>query len=161
MSWPKNVSFEIEYEFRPSDPEAPSRGDGLVYLRHSVYDCIEICDDDHLAGLLLFKMIFYCRRATLTLDGYRWYVRSRASLCSETRLSRHQYDRALRRLKFEFGYVETRRLPLSKVGIFGNYTAFRVAGVITVFLKGVRDYGWPPWTSDAVTSSSSSDASTE
>jgi hypothetical protein len=144
MNAPDKLSPEPEFGFDPTSPDAPGEGDGLPRIKHSVYDCIQICDDDHLAGLLLFKMMFYCRRARITLDGYRWYVRSRESLCAETRLTRHQYDRALRRLK-EMGYVETRRLPLSKAAIFGNYTAFRVPRMTVQLLQTVRDGCWPPW----------------
>jgi hypothetical protein len=58
-----------ELEFDPTNPDAPAEGDGLPLIKHNVYDCIELCCDDHQAGCLLFKMIFYCRRATLTPLG--------------------------------------------------------------------------------------------
>ena len=99
MNYPEKLPAEYELGFDPTSPDAPAEGDGLPLVKHSVYDCIELCADDHQTGCLLFKMMFYCRRATMTLDGKRWYVRSRESLCREVRLTRHQYDRALSRLK--------------------------------------------------------------
>jgi len=137
MNWSNELAPEYEYEFDPTDPDAPAEGDGLPVIRHSVYDCIELCGDHHPCGLLLFKMIFFCRKARLTLDGKRWYVRSRESLCLETRLTRHQYDRALSSLKMN-GFVVTRRLPLTKVSIFGNVTAFRVTPHAIKRLEEVR-----------------------
>jgi hypothetical protein len=142
MNWPVKLPPEYEYGFDPTDPEKPASGDGLPLIRYTVYDCIELCSDDHPAGLLLFKMGFYCRRATLTIDGKRWYVRARENLCRETRLTRHQYDRAIKTLK-EVGLVETRRLPLSKVHIFGNYTAFRITLKAIDGLKEVRNLRGP------------------
>jgi hypothetical protein len=38
---------------------------------------IVMCDDDHAAGLLLFRMIMLGRYAQLVSDKRRWYVRSR------------------------------------------------------------------------------------
>jgi hypothetical protein len=128
--------------FDPMSPDSPGVGDGLPLVRHSVYDCIELCADDQSAGLLLFKLIFYCRRALLTIDGKRWYVRSRESLCVETRLTRHQYDRALNRLRIG-GFVETRRVPFSKMHIFGNKTTFRVTLKAIESLKVVVNYRGP------------------
>jgi hypothetical protein len=139
---PVKLPPEYEFGFDPTNPEAPGAGDGLPLVKHNVYDCIELCGDDHHAGSLLFKMMFYCRRATVTIDGKRWYVRSRESLCLETRLTRHQYDRALKGLKMN-GLVETRRLPLSKVSIFGNFTAFRVMPNTIKNLKKVRNQRGP------------------
>jgi hypothetical protein len=133
---------ELEFGFDPNDPDAPASGDGLPIVKHNVYDCIELCGDDHPSGLLLFKMIFFCRKATMTLNGKRWYVRSRESLCLETRLTRHPYDRALSGLKIN-GLVETRRLPLTKVSIFGNVTAFRVTPEAIKRLKEVRNTRGP------------------
>jgi len=123
----KFIKLPPEYAlgFDPMDPDAPGEGDGLPVIRHTVYDCIELCSDDLPAGLLLFKMIFLCRKSRIMTAGKRWYVRSRGSLCSETRLTRHQYDRALKILK-KNGFVETRRVPFSKMAIFGNATMFRV-----------------------------------
>ena len=142
MAWSKELPPEYEFGFDPTDPEAPASGDGLPLVRHNVFDCIELCSDDHPSGLLLFKMIFFCRRSTMTLNGKRWYVRSRGSLCLETRLTRHQYDRALSSLKIN-GLVETRRLPLTKVSIFGNVTAFRVTTEAIKRLKEVRNTRGP------------------
>jgi hypothetical protein len=111
--------------FDPTAQDAPGAGDGLPIFKHTIYDSIEACADDHHAGVLFYKMAFYCRRAKMLIDGKRWYVRARESLCLETRLTRHQYDRALRFLK-DFNFVETRRVPLSQVHVFGPHTAFRV-----------------------------------
>lgn len=111
--------------FDPANPNSPSKGDGLVHVKHTVYDCVEACGDHHRAGVLLFKMMFLCRYATLTINSVRWYVKARAELCEETRLTLHQYDDALKRLK-AMGLVETCRIPFSKMHIFGNFTAFRV-----------------------------------
>jgi hypothetical protein len=86
MNWSEKSPPEDEFELDWTHPEAPASGDGLPIIKHNVYDCIELCGDHHLAGLLLFKLIFFCRRATVTIDGKRWYVRSRESLCLETRL---------------------------------------------------------------------------
>lgn len=77
MNWSKELTTEYEYEFDPTDPDAPAAGNGLPVVRHNVYDCIELCGDQLPSGLLLFKMIFFCRKATMTLGGKRWYVRSR------------------------------------------------------------------------------------
>jgi hypothetical protein len=142
MDWSKKLPPEYELEFDPTDPDAPVEGDGLPIVKLNVYDCIELCGDDHPSGLLLFKMIFFCRKAKLTLDGKRWYVRSRESLCLETRLTRHQYDRALSSLKMN-GLVVTRRLPLTKVSIFGNVTAFRVTPQAIKRLEEVRNKRGP------------------
>jgi hypothetical protein len=35
--------------------------------------------------LLLFKMIFFCRNSTLTIEGKRWYVRGRETAVSANR----------------------------------------------------------------------------
>ena len=40
-----------EVEFDPTNPDAPAEGDGLPLIEHNVYDCIELCCDDHQAGL--------------------------------------------------------------------------------------------------------------
>lgn len=119
------MAFFIGDTFDPTDPNSPAQGDGLVHVKHTVYDCIEAVCDHHRVGLLLFKLMFLCRRSTVTIDSVRWYVKSRAALCEEVRLSRHQYDDALKRLK-AMGLVETRRVPIAKMHIFGNFTAFRV-----------------------------------
>jgi hypothetical protein len=142
MNWSKELPTEYEYEFDPTDPDAPAAGNGLPVVRHNVYDCIELCGDQLPSGLLLFKMIFFCRKATMTLGGKRWYVRSRESLCLETRLTRHQYDRALSSLKMN-GFVVTRRLPLTTVSIFGNVTAFRVTPEAIKRLEEVRNKRGP------------------
>ena len=142
MSWPTNRPPEIEFGFDPTSPDAPGAGDGLPLIKHNVYDCIELCGDNHQAGLLLFKMMFFCRKATILIDGKRWYVRSRESLCLETRLTRHQYDRALSGLKVN-GFVETRRLPMCKIHIIGNFTAFRVTMDVISGLKKVRNLRGP------------------
>jgi hypothetical protein len=142
MNWPKNIPPEIEFGFDPTSPDAPGEGDGLPLVKHNVYDCIELCGDDHHAGVLLFKMMFFCRKAKILIDGKRWYVRSRESLCLETRLTRHQYDRALRGQKMN-GFLETRRLPLSMVHILGNFTAFRVTMDAITGLKKVRNLRGP------------------
>lgn len=142
MNSSEKLPPEDEFAWDPTHPDAPAAGDGLPIIKHNVYDCIELCCDHHSAGLLLFKLIFFCRRATVTIQGKRWYVRSRESLCLETRLTRHQYDCALSILKI-FGFVETRRLPLSKVHIFGNYTAFRIKPDTTDQLILVRNRRGP------------------
>ena len=80
MNWSKELTTEYEYEFDPTDPDAPAAGNGLPVVRHDVYDCIELCGDQLPSGLLLFKMIFFCRKATMTLGGKRW--------CDETAASR-------------------------------------------------------------------------
>ncbi len=100
-------------------------GDGLDIVRHNVFDCVAICEDDLAAGLLLFKMIMLGRYAKLTIDGQRWYVRSRSKLCRDVRLTRHQYDRALKILK-KLGFVQTQKVPFELVHVFGPFTAFRV-----------------------------------
>lgn len=120
--------------FDPTSPDAPSVGDGLPWVKHTVYHAIELCGDDHLAGLLLFHFIFLCRRAMLLIDGKRYYVRSRTDLCTQTRLTRHQYDRALKELK-DLKFVEARRVPMNKVHVFGNSTAFRVTAFAIEKLK--------------------------
>jgi len=120
--------------FDPASPDAPSVGDGLPWVRHTVYHAIELCGDDHLAGLLLFHFMFLCRRAMLLINGKRYYVHSRADLCFETRLTRHQYNRALKKIK-DLEFVETRRVPMNKAHIFGNNTAFRVTAFAIEKLK--------------------------
>jgi hypothetical protein len=142
MNWSGKLPPEYEYGFDPTDPDAPGAGDGLPIIKHNVYDCIEACGDDHASGLLLFKLMFFGRRARMTIHGKRWYVRSRESLCRETRLTRHQYDRALKGLKLN-GFVETRRLPLSMVHIFGNFTAFRVTKDAIKAITHVRNLRGP------------------
>jgi hypothetical protein len=128
--------------FDPTSPGAPGAGDGLPWVKHTVYHAIELCSDDHLAGLLLFHFMFLCRRAMILIDGKRYYVHSRADLCFETRLTRHQYDRALKTLK-DLGFVETRRLPITKVQVFGNFTAFRVTALAIEKLKIVVEKRGP------------------
>ena len=66
-------------------PNAPAEGNGLPKIPHNVYDCIELCGDDLRAALLLFKMIFFCRNSTLTIEGKRWYVRGREIAVSPNR----------------------------------------------------------------------------
>ncbi len=114
-------------------PETPA-GDGLGVVRHNVFDCIAICDDDHLAGLLLFKIIMLCRYSKLEIDGKRWYVRARKKLCRDVRQTRHQYDRALSVLK-KLGFVETRKVPFEQMHIFGAFTAFRATKLVATTLK--------------------------
>lgn len=113
-------------------------GDGLDIVRHNVFDCIAICDDDLAAGLLLFKMIMLGRYSKLEIDGQRWYVRSRSKLRRDVRLTRHQYDRALKILK-KLSFVQTRKVPFELVHVFGPFTAFRVtksaAAKLTKFVK--------------------------
>ena len=69
-------------------PDLPP-GDGLDIVRHSVFDCIAICKNDHLAGILLFKMIMLGRYSKLIINGQRWYVRSRKKLCGDVCMTRH------------------------------------------------------------------------
>jgi hypothetical protein len=109
-------------------------GDGLDIVRHNVFDCIAICEDDHAAGLLLFKMIMLGRYSKLMIDGERWYVRPRSKLCRDVRLTRHQYDRALKLLK-EQGYVRTRKVPFELIHAYGPFTAFRVTKTAAMKLK--------------------------
>ena len=70
---------------RIAAPNAPAEGNGLPKIPHNVYDCIELCGDDLRAALLLFKMIFFCRNSTLTIEGKRWYVRGRETAVSPNR----------------------------------------------------------------------------
>jgi hypothetical protein len=109
-------------------------GDGLDIVRHNVFDCIVICEDDLAAGLLLFKMIMLGRYSKLMIDGKRWYVRPRKKLCQEVRLTRHQYDRALKLLK-ALGYVQTRKVPFELIHAYGPFTAFRVTKTAAMKLK--------------------------
>jgi hypothetical protein len=109
-------------------------GDGLDIVRHNVFDCIAICEDDLAAGLLLFKMIMLGRYSKLMIDGERWYVRPRAKLCRDVRLTRHQYDRALKLLKAQ-GYVRTRKVPFELIHAYGPFTAFRVTKTAAMKLK--------------------------
>jgi hypothetical protein len=109
-------------------------GDGLDIVRHNVFDCINICEDDLPAGLLLFKMIMLGRYSKLMIDGERWYVRARAKLCRDVRLTRHQYDRALKLLKAQ-GYVRTRKVPFELMHVYGPFTAFRVTKTAAMKLK--------------------------
>ncbi len=109
-------------------------GDGLDIVRHTVFDCIAICQNDLAAGLLLFKMVMLGRYSKLEIDGQRFYVRSRQKLCSDVRLTRHQYDRALATLK-ELGFVETRKIPFELIYVFGPYTAFRATKLAATALK--------------------------
>ena len=102
-------------------------------VRHNVFDCIAMCDDDLAAGLLLYKMILLGRYSELTFAGQRWYVRPRAKLCRDTRLTRHQYDRALRILK-SLGYAKTQKVPLSLMHVYGPFTAFRVTKTAAIKL---------------------------
>ena len=44
MNWSKELPTEYEYEFDPTDPDAPAAGNGLPVVRHNVYDCIELCE---------------------------------------------------------------------------------------------------------------------
>lgn len=111
----------------------PPPGDGLEIVRHNVFDCIAMCDDDLAAGLLLYKMILLGRYSELTFAGQRWYVRPRAKLCRDTRLTRHQYDRALRILK-SLGYAKTQKVPLSLMHVYGPFTAFRVTKTAAIKL---------------------------
>ncbi len=138
----KNFPPEYWAGFDPTKPDSPATGDGLPILRSTVYDCIEACGDDLAAGVLLFKMMFLCRRSTITIKGMRWYVRRRESLCRETRLTRHQYDRALKALKTR-GYVETRAIPFSLLHIFGHGTMFRVTLAAVEDLKKVLNLRGP------------------
>ena len=114
-------------------PQLPP-GDGLDIVRHNVFDCIAICDDDHAAGLLLFKMIMLGHYSKLEIDGRRWYVRSRKKLCRDVRLTRHQYNRALSILK-KLGFVETCKVPFELIHVYGPYTAFRVTKTAATKLK--------------------------
>jgi hypothetical protein len=70
---------------RIAAPKAPAEGNGLPKIPHNVYDCIELCGDDLRAALLLFKMIFFCRNSTLTIEGKSWYVRGREIAVSPNR----------------------------------------------------------------------------
>jgi hypothetical protein len=65
-------------------------GDGLDIVRHNVFDCIAICEDDLAAGLLLFKMIMLGRyrkeQSSVQRDGSgvkmppeRWLLSSKKS----------------------------------------------------------------------------------
>lgn len=112
----------------------PPPGDGLEIVRHNVFDCIAMCNDDLAAGLLLYKMILLGRYSELTFAGQRWYVRARAKLCRDTRLTRHQYDRALRILK-SLGYAKTQKVPFDLMHIYGPFTAFRVTKTAAIKLK--------------------------
>jgi hypothetical protein len=114
-------------------PDLPP-GDGLDIVRHNVFDCIAMCDDDHAAGLLLFRMIMLGRYSRLMIDAQRWYVRPRAKLCRDTRLTRHQYDRALAILKAK-GYVQSRKVPFELIHVYGPFTAFRVTKTAAIKLK--------------------------
>jgi len=109
-------------------------GDGLDIVRHNVFDCIAICEDDLAAGLLLFKMIMLGRYSKLMIHGERWYVRPRWKLCRDVRLTRHQYDRALKLLKDQ-GYVQTRKVPFDLIHAYGPFTAFRVTKTAALKLK--------------------------
>jgi hypothetical protein len=109
-------------------------GDGLDIVRHNVFDCIAICEDDLPAGLLLFKMIILGRYSKLMIEGERWYVRPRSKLCRDVRLTRHQYDRALKLLKAQ-GYVRTRKVPFELIHAYGPFTAFRVTKTAAMKLK--------------------------
>jgi hypothetical protein len=102
--------------FDPTSPNAPGAGDGLPYVNHTIFHIIELAGDDHLAGALLFHFMFLCRRSQILIGKKRWYVRSRADLCHQVRMTRHQYDRALKELKL-LGFVETRRLPFSPASL--------------------------------------------
>ncbi|MGD0151229.1 MAG: hypothetical protein ABSB77_21825 [Xanthobacteraceae bacterium] len=112
----------------------PPPGDGLEIVRHNVFDCIAMCNDDLAAGLLLFRMIMLGRYSQLTFAGQRWYVRPREKLCRDTRLTRHQYDRALAILK-SLGYVKTQKVPLALVYVYGPFTAFRVTKTAAIKVK--------------------------
>lgn len=114
-------------------PDLPP-GDGLDIVRHNVFDCVAICEDDLAAGLLLFKMIMLGRYSKLMIDGERWYVRPRSKLCRDIRLTRHQYDRALKLLK-ALDYVRTRKVPFELVHVYGPFTAFRVNKTAAIKLK--------------------------
>jgi hypothetical protein len=112
----------------------PPPGDGLEIVQHNAFDCIAMCNDDLAAGLLLLRMIFLGRYSKLTFAGQRWYVRSREGLCRDTRLTRHQYDRALAILK-SLGYVKTQKVPLALVHVYGPFTAFRVTKTAAIKIK--------------------------
>jgi hypothetical protein len=109
-------------------------GDGLDIVRHNVFDCIAICDDDLAAGVLLFRMIMLGRYSKLMIDGERWYVRPRSKLRCDVRLTRHQYDRALKILK-KLGYARTRKVPFELMHVYGPFTAFRVTKTAAMKLK--------------------------
>jgi hypothetical protein len=114
-------------------PDLPP-GDGLEIVKHNVFDCIAMCEDDLPSGLLLFRMIMLGRYSQLMIDGQRWYVRPREKLCRDVRLTRHQYDRALAVLK-GLGYVRTHKIPFDLVHVYGPFTAFRVTNNAAIKLK--------------------------
>jgi hypothetical protein len=128
--------------FDPTSPDAPGAGDGLPWVNHTCFHIIELVGNDHLAGLLLFHFMFLCRRSRLLIGKKRWYVRSRTDLCHQVRMTRHQYDRALKEIK-RLGFVETRRLPFSKMYLFGNVSAFRVTENTIVALKAIIEKRGP------------------
>jgi hypothetical protein len=124
--------------FDPKDKDAPGCGDGLPYVEHTVFNCVKLCGGDHLAALLLYKLIYRCRYARLLIGEYRWFVRSRARMCEDLTCTRHQYDRALKVLK-DKGFVQTRHIPLRQQHVFGAYTAFRVSIEAIEGLRSITD----------------------
>lgn len=57
------------------------------------------------AGNLLYRMMYLHDRSEVTLNGKRWYIKTREELMRELGLSEHMYKTALARLK-ELGFVE-------------------------------------------------------
>jgi hypothetical protein len=72
--------------------------------------CIKLTGNYLPAGILLFRIQYWCSRTTLIGFDGPWTVKSKNEWLEDTGLTRHQYDRALARL-VSLGVVKVKHKP--------------------------------------------------
>jgi len=68
---------------------------------------VRVCKGDFVAGIFLYQMAFLMQRARVTIDGKRWYVRTRWEAMDYWGCSERKYKNAMRFLRDE-ELIETR-----------------------------------------------------
>lgn len=92
--------------------------------KSALWYAIEDAGGDLPAGVLLYRLRFWYRLATVQRDGHDWRAITRDGMCADTHLSLQQYKDALAKLKAR-GLIQTRQMIYGRRAV----THYRVVPV--------------------------------